>query len=185
MRLYSAYEQLMIETKMRTNIMKNKLYSDYLIDGKCEYYVDRNFNKISEIFEHCCKNNLLKKSNYVDKDGLQLVVGYNYLAIRKPDDRGIIYEVENKKADGITRDIPISCLFNVIAESDKFVEISNSLKNLISADNLFVKNRRGFKNCKFVKFLFNSQKKAHKETYDHLKQFLYFLHKELEVNWNF
>jgi hypothetical protein len=69
--------------------MKNKLYSEYLVDGECEYYIYRNFNKISENFECLCKNNLLKKSNYVDKDGLQLVVGRDYLAIRKSDDRGI------------------------------------------------------------------------------------------------
>jgi len=165
--------------------MKNKLYSEYLIDGKCEYYIDRNFNKISEIFEYFCKNNLLKKLNYVDKDGLQLVVGRDYLAIRKSDDRGIVYEVENKNFNGITRNIPISYLFNVTAKSDEFIQISNNLKNLISADNLFVKKCRGFKKYKFVKFLLNSQKKEHKETYDHLKQFLYFLHKELEVKWNF
>jgi|688.fasta_scaffold566138_2 hypothetical protein len=165
--------------------MKNKLYSEYLVDGECEYYIYRNFNKISEIFEYFCKNNLLKKSNYVDKDGLQLVVGRDYLAIRKSDDRGIICEVENKNINGITRNIPISCLFNVTAKSDKFIEISNNLKDLISADNLFIKKCRGFKKYKFVKFLLNSQKKEHKEMYDHLKQFLYFLHKELEVKWNF
>ena len=165
--------------------MKNKLYSEYLVDGACEYYVARNFTKISRIFEYCCENNLLKKENYIDNEGLQLVVARNYIAIRKHDDRGITYEVENKKVEGITRDIPISCLFNVVAESDKFIEISNNLKDLISADDLFVKKRKGFKNCKFVKFLFNSQKKAHKETYNHLKQFLYFLHKELEVKWDF
>lgn len=165
--------------------MKNKLYNEYLVDGKCEYYIDRNFSKISELFEYYCKHNLIKKSNYVDEDGLQLVVGVNCLAIRNPSDRGLEYAVENKKADGVTRDIPISCLFNVVAESDKFIEISNNLKNLISSDDLFVKKRRGFKNCKFVKFLFNTQKKEHKETYHHLKQFLYVLHNRLEVKWNF
>ena len=66
--------------------------------------------------------NYLNTRNYVDKDGLQLVVGRDYLAIRKSDDRGIICEVENKNINGITRNIPISCLFNVTAKSDKFIE---------------------------------------------------------------